>query len=1039
MNKKQYLFFFFLPLLWCFGVISLSAQELKPIRGVIKDKVGEGIPYANIQIKNTIIGAIADVEGNFVINIANYGATLIFSSVGYQTKEVLINDNKALDIMLEDQYSALQDVVVVGYGTLQKSVITGAISSVKNKDFKDQPVTAIGNAIQGKLAGVNVVSPSGTPGAGLLFNIRGSFNPLYVVDGIPLLSESNSGLSTSYDLDGKAVGNGQSVSSIADINPNDIESVEILKDASAAAIYGARAANGVVLITTKRGNSERTEFGVNQYVGMQERTRSIKFLSGSEMFDLLKDAQKQDLAIYQKNPSVFDGVEGFNPEILTNTLSDSTFNQPTNTVWLDEVLRRAPIFNTEIYARGGSSRTRFHISGNYFNQEGIVIASGFKRVSTRVNLDHKVNDKFSLGTTMMLARTNNRRSFNDNTYTGVITNAIGASPWMPVYDEDGNYTAYEDYQASWLSDNPVKSANEIRANSISSRILGSIFAEYRLAAPLRFKTSWSIDYTDYTDNQYFSPLTNDAAQVGGRALFSNSKGLNWVAENYLAFVKTFALDHNVNVIVGNSVQQATSRRIAFRGENFPNITGLNQITSAGQITKLPPYNDALGLVSFYGRANYDFRNKFILGASFRVDGSSRFASENRYATFSSLSAGYRIISIEDPQANNLITDLKARLSYGSTGDQEIGSFRHTNQYGTGIYNGQATLTPNVIANPNLTWQRNNIFNAGIDFELKRGRIAGAIEVFNADKKGLLFESRVPGTTGFASITSNAGTVKSRGVELTLNATLINRGHFRWGLSSNYSFIRNKYTELAEDDQIVSAYSDIVPTHIVKVGEAVGTFWGIKYQGVDPQTGDAIFEDLNGDGTIDNDDSQILGRAFPTFYGGLNTNITYKRFDFSIVSQFSYGNKVYNLIRGTYDNGGWANNGWDENNNVTTFYANNGANALKRWQKPGDITNVPRASLVGLNYVEASSMFIEDASFWRIRTINASYNFRHHRGYETARLYVQVQNPFTFTKYSGFDPEVSSTGASAGAEQTAGVDYAAYPQARTYTVGLNVTF
>lgn len=1041
--NKQLLSVIFTLFLSSFFAANIFSQDYKVIKGVLKDKSGEPISYANIQVKNTIVGVLGDVEGNFTINLASLNVTLVFTAFGYQTKEIEVKNTQFLNVVLDDQYSELDEAVVVGYGTLQKSVITGAISSVKNKDFRDQPVVAIGNAIQGKLAGVNVVSPSGTPGAGLLFNIRGSLNPLYVVDGIPLLSESNSSLETSYDLTGNAVGKGQSTSSIADINPNDIESIEILKDASAAAIYGARAANGVVLITTKRGSSERTEFGVNHYTGIQESARKINFLNSDEMFDLLKDGIAQDKTIYEKNNTAFDDISGFNPKIFSAAF-DSSFYNGNNTNWLNQVLRRAPIYNTEVYAKGGSNRTRFLISGNYFNQEGIVIGSGFKRFSARVNLDHKVNDRFSLGTTLMLARTINKRSFNDNTYTGVITNALGASPWMPAYEDDDNktYAESDEYQALWLSDNPVKSANEINATSNTSRVLGSVFAEYKFTPALMFKTTWSLDYNDLLDSQYFSPLTNDAKALNGRALYSNYKALNWIGENFFSYTKSVLEDHHFSFIVGSSVQEAKSRRVGFFGENFPNVNGLSEITGAAVINKRPPLSGALGLVSFFSRLNYDFKNRFIASVSVRYDGSSRFSPENRYAAFGSGSLGYRIISIEDASADALITDLKARVSYGTTGDQEIGDFNQKSLYGAGIYNGTATLTPSVLANNNLTWQRNKILNAGIDFELKKGRIAGAIEVFRSDKSGLLFASRVPGTSGFGSIVSNAGSVRNQGLELTLNSTLINRGRFRWSLGTNCSFIKSKYTSLDEDNQIISAYSDIAPTHIVRVGSPVGTFWGLKYTGVNPDNGDAEFDDLNKDGKIDNQDAQVLGRAFPTIYGGLNTTVNYKRFDLSIASQFSYGNQVYNLIRAAYDNGGWSGSEAVSSDNdyaIASFYANNSVKAKNRWQKPGDVTDVPRASYLTQNYQEASSMYIEDGSFIRIRTINLGYNFKHRKGFETARLYVQVQNPFLFTKYTGFDPEVSSTGASAGAEQTAGVDYAAYPQARTYTIGVNVTF
>lgn len=1038
-NSVRWRFFI---LFFLFLSTFLNAQEnLNRVTGIVLDKAGDPIPYVNIKLKNNIVGATTQTDGTFIINLASLDMTLVFSAVGYQDLEVEVAGNRYLQVVLEDKYSELDEAVVVGYGSLQKSVITGAISSVKNKEFKDQPVAVIGNAIQGKLAGVNVVSPSGTPGAGLLFNIRGSFNPLYVVDGIPLLSENNSGLETSYDLDGNSVGRGQSVTSIADINPNDIESIEVLKDASAASIYGSRAANGVVLITTKRGNSDRTEFGFHTYTGTQEVTRKINFLTSDELMDLLKDAQKQDLAIYNQDNNAFNDVDGFIPAVLTNPLDSFANGSTQNTNWIDEVLRSAPVRNVELYARGGNNRTKFHISGNYFDQQGIVISSGFQRSSARVNLDHKVNEHLSIGNTLSLSRSHNRRSFNDNTYTGVITNAIGASPFMPAYEDDEKteYSSYEDYQATWLSENPVKAANEVKATTVTNRVLGSVFADYRFNNTLKFRTSWSVDYTDLTDKQFISPLMADVAAVGGKGFFNTYKALNWVSENYFSYRKHYLEDHTFDIVAGTSFQKAESNNTRIAGQQFPLGSNLETIGSAGLITKTTAFNGAMGIVSYFGRVNYDYKNKLIVALSGRYDGSSRFPVGQQYAFFPSLSVGYRVVGLKPEDLDKTLTDLKFRMSYGETGDQEIGDFRKYDLYGPSRYNGQATLVPSVLANPILTWQENRILNVGTDFEIRRGRVAGAIEAFVSNKSKLLFDKRIAGTTGFPTVTSNAGKIQTLGAELTLYSTIVHRGKFRWTANTNVTWMKNEYKELQEDDQIVSAYSDIAPTHIVKVGQPVGTFWGVKFTGVNPDTGDAEFEDINGDGEIDNNDAQILGQAFPKIFGGLNTGIIWSNFDMNIATQFSWGNQVYNLIRATYDNGGWSDGGWDEQGYLRTIYANNSVNMKKRWQQPGDITDVPRASLLTQNYVEASSMFLENGAFWRIRTINAGYTFKKVRGFQNIRVFAQVQNPFIFTKYSGFDPEVSSTGADRGAEQTAGVDYAAYPQARTYTFGFNVVF
>ena len=1015
-----------------------AQQQLFTLKGIVNDKTGDGIPYVNIQVKGSIVVANTDVNGNFSINLSSLKSQLIFSAIGFEKQEIDVAGRNFVTITLAESFTELEDVIVVGYGVQKKSVITGAISSIGNKDFKDQPVSNLASSIQGKLAGINVTSPSGTPGAGLLVSIRGTQNPLYVVDGIPLLSESNSGVSTSYDTEGNVTGNGQNVSSVADINPNDIESMEILKDASAASIYGARAANGVVLITTKRGVQGKTQFGVNHYSGMQELSREIPFMSSTEMVALIEDARAQDLILYNKDSKVFG--DDFDPAVLTTPLPAS-WKTAQNTNWLKEVTRTAPINNTEIYAKGGTEKTRFYMGAGYFDQKGIVIQSGFTRMNARINLDHKVSDRFSIGSNLSITRSKNQRSFNDDTYTGIITNAIGASPLMPAYEADGSYASFEDYQASWLSDNPVKSAKEIVAYTNSTRLLGSVFADYKLSSAWTARTVWSSDYTDLTDDQYFSPLTVDGQTANGRAIAAKYNNFTWLGENTLNYKKNILEDHNINLTLGYTLQESKSQRSAIAGNNFPNIPGkVYNTLAAANVTPIPVIpTTSWGLVSYIARANYDFKNRFIASANIRVDGSSRFPVNNRYAAFPSMSLGYRLISSEN--ARKVLTDLKLRGSYGITGDQEIGDFQNRTLWRSTRYNGIAGLTPRNIVDPNLRWQENTMINVGIDYELWKGRISGSLEAFQSTKNGLLSQDLVPGTTGFSTVTRNSGAVRNRGVEFSLMATPVSNGKFKWQSNFNITFLQNRVTKLSVDSQQVSAYNDLSPTHLLAVGLPVGSFWAVKYTGVDPQTGEAMYEDANGDGKIDASDSQVIGKAAPTFYGGFNNSLFYKNFDLNIVTQFSYGNSVYNIIRQTYNSLGWSDGSWDEDTKeLNQVYANNSTSMNDRWKKPGDISNIPRASLVNPQIINNSSIFIEDASFFRIRTLALGYTFRPKSGngfYDNMRVYAQVQNPFLFTKYTGFDPEVSSTGGNN--DRTAGIDYAAYPQARTYTFGINLNF
>lgn len=1022
----------------------LFAQEgFFKLSGVVLDKTGEPLPDVNIKFKNNIVGTVTEKDGTFQLNLASPNTLLIFTSIGYQTQEVDPDGKKFLSVILEDEFTQLQDAVVVGYGTQKKSVVTGAISSVKNKDFRDQPVVNIAQSIQSKVSGVNVTTPSGTPGAGLLVNIRGSFNPLYVIDGVPIVSESNTALSNSYDLAGNSTGQTQNISSLADINPNDVESVEILKDASAAAIYGVRGANGVVLITTKRGTSDKTEFGVNTYTGIQDVIRRPQYLSSSEMVELIEDARQQDLKLYQQDPNVF-GAD-FNPEILTKPLPAS-WKTGQNTVWLDEVFRRAPINNVEVYARGGNTRTRFHISGNYFNQVGTVLNSSYKRYTGRINLDHRVGEHLTIGNTLNLTRSLNERVANDDTYSGILTNANGADPLMPPYDKDGNYSEFTDYHTNWLSDNPMKSALEIEMNTISNRVLGSVFAEYRFNNALKFKTTWSLDYTDMNDTQFFDPSTTDAETTFGRAFYASYNNVTFLGENYFTYKKSILEDHNLEIIAGTSIQKSSSKNSQVSGENFPVGYTLENLTNAAVITRARTTGTEWGILSYIGRVNYDFKNRIIAGASFRVDGSSRFNKENRFAAFPSLSLGYRLIRTSDidPNNNPLLSDLKFRVSYGKTGDQELGNnYPNRNQWGAAPYLGQQGLAQVVLADPTLGWQENTIINAGIDFEFLKGRYGGSVEVFNSSKSKLLNNAIIAGTTGFQTVAQNIGIINNKGFEMQLFGTPINTGKFRWTIQANATILKNTLEKTAQDGELVYAYSDISPLHILKEGESIGTFYGLKWTGVDPATGTMTYEDVNKDGLIDlENDGQVLGKALPTFFGGLNFTFNYLKFDLNIANQFSMGNKVFNYNRFYYNSLGWANEGWNDKGELLSAYSNSTVAARNRWRNPGDITDVPRASLVNrsIDY-DNSSYFLESAAFWRIRTINLGYTVRpaNTKRFSSARFYVQLQNPFIFTNYSWFDPEISSTGGGVGQEKTAGVDLATYPHARTSSIGVNVIF
>lgn len=1010
------------------ALTGFAQTEKVTVTGMVTDQSdGSILPGLSIVEKGTTNGTTVNNMGRYTLTVSP-NAILVYSYIGFISQEIEVKNQSTINVAMVADVTQLQDVIVVGYGTQKKSQITGAIASVDNKEFKDQPVTNLASSIQGRVSGLNVTTPSGTPGAGLLINIRGNNSPLYVVDGIPMISQSNSSLSTSFDTEGNTVGNGQTLSSISDINPNDIESIEILKDASAASIYGARAANGVILITTKRGKSGKPSMNFNVYYGLQSISRPIEFMGSREFRDLVEEARQNDLDKYNDDPLYFGA--GFDPAVLTDPLQNFDLSKGVNTNWLDEVSQVAPISNYEISLGGGNENTKYFTSLSYFNQQGVIIENYYDRINYRLNLDQKVNDKLTVGTSAFLAYSRNKRSFNDNTYTGVITNIVGASPFMPVYDENGNYTDYTEYEATWLSDNPVKSAKEISALTTTTRILGTAFAEYNFTPNLKFRTSASADLTYTVDNQFKSPITADAEAVGGEAFEANYNNTTWLNENILSYNRQMG-ENSLNLMVGFTLQKSVTTRNSTTGQGFPD--GLEKISSAANIVKATGTETMWSLMSFLGRVNYSIKDKYLVTGTIRSDGSSRFSKDNRFGYFPSASVAWRISQEGFLQGAEAISDLKLRVSYGVTGDQEIGDFQNISFYSPSRYFGLSGVKLRNIADPTLTWQENKMLNIGLDYDLFTGKISGSLEFFQSAKSKLLSQDAIPGTTGFPTITRNSGEIQNTGFELSLNARVIDKGYFKWNIGFNVTSIKNEIKSLTNDGILLSGYNDLAPTHILKEGQPISSFWGVKYLGVDPSTGDPLYLDKDEDGDVDGDDAMIIGKAFPDAFGGLTNTFNYKRFDLSIFLRYSFGNDVYNLIRPVYESLGYSNDDYS----LFSVYSNNATTVRDRWKEPGDKSDIPRASFINANFYEGSSQFVEDGSFARIQNVNLGYTFAGGKIFSSVRTYFEIQNLYVFSKYKGFDPEVSSTGGSS--EFTAGIDYGAYPQARTFLIGFNFNF
>ncbi|GAA0879781.1 TonB-dependent receptor [Algoriphagus jejuensis] len=994
----------------------LLAQDKSVTGVVISGEDNLPMPGVNVFVKSDPNkGTITDVNGNYTLEV-DTEEILVFSFVGFLTQEILIGNRALINVVLEVDETTLGEILVVGYGTTNKRDLTGSVGSVKGDEIARLPVASLDNALQGRAAGVFVASPSGTPGAGITMQIRGntslsaSSQPLYVIDGIPIISEDLSGLFSG----------GQSTNSLADINPGDIESIEILKDASATAIYGSRGANGVVLVTTKRGKTGQAKIEINGFYGTQSITNEIEMHSSREFLELMNDAIRQDIRAgedygYDNITDVW-GMDPADPDLQ-------------NTVWYDEIFRNAPIQSYDISASGGTDNTQYYTSLAYFNQEGVQLGTGFERISGRVNLDTKVNDWLKVGTNLNLTRTVQERTINDNSLYGVVINSIAGDPLMPVYEEDGSYADPFNYFGWWMLDNPVLIANEYYRYTRTVRSLGTVYGEATLSEGLTLRGSLSIDYTNLDDESYTPIISRESqnANYNGQGTYGSTQDFTWLAENYLTYTKDFGEKHALTAVVGLSYQESNRKFADITAQGYPNDLFTN-LSVASKVTVGSTDGTNWGLASYFARANYSFANKYLFTFTGRADGSSRFGENFQFGFFPSGSVAWRMGDEEFMQTQDLISDLKLRTSYGITGNQDgIGNFASRGLYGVAAYRQTPGLVPTQLSNSNLSWETTAQFDFGVDMGFWGDRITLSADYFIKTTDDLLLDRLIPGISGFTTVTENIGKIENRGFELTLGGVVLD-GPLSWNTSFNISQVKNKVLELEVDDQIVN------DSHILSMGHPIGTFYLIDHEGVDPETGNMRWIDVNDDGAINSADRSIVGNAQPDFFGGWNNNLQYKGFDLGLFFQFVVGNKVFNHSRASYENLGWSRIGTD----FPLPDGNNHKLADERWMEPGDRAEIPRASLNSMNWREFSTRWLEDGSFLRLKTVTLGYNFSPEMakkiGLSKLRMYVQGQNLLTLTGYSGLDPEVNQN---ARNPQAAGADFGTYPQTKSFSVGFNI--
>jgi len=967
--KKPYALLF--VLMWM--TLLLNAQDIQVSGKVTSAGDKQGIPGVNILVKGTAKGAVSDLNGNYQVSAPANG-TLVFSFLGMQKTEVQIAGRKEINVELAEEKINLGEVVVMGYSTDSKKLISGSVGVVREDEIRNAPIRTIDGVLQGKAAGVSINPNSGTPGGAPTIKLRGgssinaSNEPLFVIDGIPVISGTYSQISMS----------GQEISALSDLNPNDIESVTVLKDASATAIYGSRASNGVILITTKKGSYQQTHVNVNANYGWQQ-------LPPERLPDLMNAAQYNEYA--------------------------GTNVQGIDTDWMSEVLQVAPTSNTELSVSTGTDKSRIFLSGSYYRQEGVIKGSDYYRASGRLNVDQKLTKNLTVGGGITMSYSKNKRIESDGTLYGPLPNAMSIPATYPVYRPDGGYDESHFYA------NPVALANEAINHAFTNRTNGNVYLEYKFLNGFTFSSKWGADIYLLREHSYDPITERQGAKYNGLAIESYTSVSNLIGSNVLNYSKSIEEKHNVEAMIGTSFEKYARRNSYIDGVDFPS-EDFQYVASAGTIRSASASALDRGMNSYFGQAKYNYKYKYIFAFTLRADGSSKFGENNRYGYFPAVSAAWRISEEDFMKKGGVMNELKLRVSYGLTGNDGIGDFASLGLYGAGYnYAGSSGIAPIQLPNPDLKWETTAQTGFGLDLGFLDSRINFNADVYFNKTKDLLLERPIPPSSGFTSISSNIGTMENKGIELVLNGDII-RKDFVWNTALNFSANRNKVTKLYEDQPIDDLGRG---GNRVQVGEPIGIFYGYHCLGVDPSTGNLVYEDVNGDKQFTSDDRTKIGDPNPDFSYGFTNTFSYKSFELSIFLQGVYGNDIYN---GTML---YLGNLTAEDNQI--------AKMLNRWKKPGDITDVPR---VGdqLN----SSRFIEDGSFMRIKNVSLGYTFKKEWldkvKIKSAKLYASVQNLYTFTKYSGMDPEVNYYGPS---NVIIGTDFFTYPQSRTLLIGLNLGF
>jgi TonB-linked SusC/RagA family outer membrane protein len=1025
--------FMLLSLLLLTGSLVI-AQTVQVSGTVTSSEDGLPMPGVSITMKGTTLGVLTDADGKYSISAPASAKSILFSFVGFKTQEVLLDGKTKIDVVLSQDLVLMNEVVVVGYGTQIKSKVTGSIAKVEGESLKNMPVPTIEQALQGKTAGVYIGAVNGKSTGTTNMRIRGASSitatnqPLFIVDGIPITTEA---LNQS----------GAVINPLTSINFNDVESIDILKDASSSAIYGSRGANGVVLITTKKGINGDTKLNFTIQSGFNEASHRREFMNADEYITYFREAAVNgDLAdddYYGDPPGTNDyyrlqvekRLKRYSGWAAILDSNGKYVGSQVNTDWQDLAFQRGKIFAADMSAQGGNEKLKYFTSLSYNNSEGILVSNGIEKISARLNVDNKVSKLIDMGFALSLNRTKIDQVSADNQFTTPMQ-MVALSPVTPPRDLNG--ILYNTPTTTYY--NPLIDVEYATRDIIEYRSIANGYLSFNLMDGLKWRNELGFDLYNLKENARYGERTESGTGRNGYGFTNYGQTQNLTTKSYLDYLKSMG-DFGLSAVLGTEFQYTTVDNSYADGEQFP-LDQLQTLASAGLITDGSSTLTKYSFLSYFTRVNFDYKAKYLFMVSGRIDGSSRFGKNNRYGTFPAASIGW-VLTKEDFLSNNsTVSFLKLRTSYGQTGNAGIGNFGHLGLYGVGRYNGVGGILPTQISNPDLGWETTNQFDVGVDFGFFKNRISGELDYYVKKTHDLLLDVPVPQTTGYSTQMQNIGSVENKGVEFILNTNNIT-GTFTWNTSFNISYNKNVVTSLGYQNIIDNGSARYM--NVVKVGEPIGVFYGAQYAGVDPANGDALWyvNEKDADGNVihpevttnsfNDANFVVVGKPTPDIIGAITNTLGYKGIEFAFTFQGVTGNKVH-LVGDQ----------WMGANGV--WFDNQLKSQLPSWKKPGDITDIPQARLGWDNGDQSrNSRYLEDASYLKLRSLSLSYELPKKivskAKIDRMRIFVQGQNLLTFTKYTGWDPEVSTDFLNDNI--TTGCEFYSAPQPRSIVFGINI--